>query len=414
MAPNTEYLELNYVAQTATGRGSNTSFIMENLNNGFFQITDGRVGITIGHYKPKVYTMPIDQWDAIYQAKISRGYLLTKTKKMEKKEVKKNSMTLNGESFAPLSDVEVNKIINRLLLFANQAIDTNYSLKVEDISDEMIEYGKKILEELAGYDNLSVADFNNKLKLLYTAIPRRIDNLSKHLAVTKSQMQNIVAEEWDLYDLMVSQVKGVNISSSSRTILDVYNLKWRSITAEEEKYIKTKLGSLSDRYIKAWAVNNNTTAEAFEKYCLQENLSEEHGIHHLFHGSRSEYFWSIITNGLTVNPSGVITNGKMFGNGTYFAPLAAKSDGYTSSTGSRWANGSNDSGFMGIFKVATGKQYNPPSSDSSLNWANLQKKCPGAHCTWAKGGMTGLRFDEVIVYQNCQSTIEYLVEIKAR
>ena len=101
----------------------------------------------------------------------------------------------------------------------------------------------------------------------------------------------------------------------------------------------------------------------------------------------------------------------MFGNGSYFAPLAQKSLGYTSRRGSYWASGNMDTGFLGVYKVATGKKYEVSCTDSSLNWKVLQAKCPDAHCTWAKAGVQ-LRNDEVIVYQDCQSTIEYLIEMK--
>ena len=103
----------------------------------------------------------------------------------------------------------------------------------------------------------------------------------------------------------------------------------------------------------------------------------------------------------------------MFGNGTYFAPLAKKSLGYTS--GGYWTGGDGTK-FLAIYKVATGKRYDIYSgSDTSLNKRVLQMKCPGAHCTWAHGGSTGgttLYNDEVIVYDEAQSTIEYLIMMK--
>ena len=44
--PNTEYLELNFVGETATGRGNNQQYVMENLHDGTFLGTESRVGIT--------------------------------------------------------------------------------------------------------------------------------------------------------------------------------------------------------------------------------------------------------------------------------------------------------------------------------------------------------------------------------
>ena len=414
-APSREYLEFNFVGETATGRGNNTQFIMENLGNGTFMVTEGRVGIKVGRYKPRSYVRPINEWDAMYQSKLHRGYLLTKTVKLQAKEITRNAMSVNGNHFKPLSDLEVNTIISRLLAFANQVMECNYTVKVEDISDEMISYGKDILEVLAtGFEQMSVAEFNNKLKTLYAAIPRRIDNLSKTLAKRKADFNDIVANEQDLYDIMIGQIRNHNIEKcSDLTILDSYGLDWRTVTPDEADMIKKKLGSEESRYVNAWRIVNRKTEDNFNEYCRKENLSDDNGgISHLFHGSRNENFWSIVTNGLTINPTGVVITGKAYGNGTYFAPAAVKSMGYTSRCGSRWANGSSKTGFLGIYKVATGKRYNGSGGcNHTLNYKKLQEICPGAHCTWAEARYSGFMMDEVIVYQDQQSTVEYLVEV---
>lgn len=95
----------------------------------------------------------------------------------------------------------------------------------------------------------------------------------------------------------------------------------------------------------------------------------------------------------------------------YFAPLAAKSLGYTSCKGSRWANGNNSTGFLALYKVATGTNpYFVEFSESDLDWEILQQRCPGALCTWAKAGRA-LYNDEVIIYRDFQSTVEFLVEL---
>lgn len=413
--PNTEFLELNFVGETATGKGNNTQFIMENLHDGTFQIQDGRVGITIGRHKPKIYTMPIEKWDEIYAMKVKRGYLLTKKIKMDKKVYQQNGTIVNGQSFAVIQDESVKNIVTTILQYAQAVMDTQYSVKVDDISDEMIAYGQLVLEELAlKFNTMSVAEFNNKLKVLYAAIPRRIDNLSKVLAQRKIQFNDIIANEQDLFDVMVAQVKNQQISNKyNHTILDAYHLEWRCINDAEKQNILSMLGpEVSKRFSGAWRIENLNTRKAFDSFCQQENLSKEHGITELFHGSRNENFWSIITNGLTVNPTGVVITGKMFGNGTYFAPLARKSLGYTSSRGAYYTGGTSNKGYLAIYEVATGKTYDVTTSESDLNYLRLQERCPGAHCTWAHAGVS-LCNDEVIVYQNQQSTIKYLVEINA-
>ena len=187
----------------------------------------------------------------------------------------------------------------------------------------------------------------------------------------------------------------------------------KSVTEKEKAHLKEKMGADADKYLNAWRITNKKTEARFDAFCKQENLSEKNGIDHLFHGSRTENWWSIVTNGLTINPTGVVITGKAYGQGTYFAPVAVKSLGYTSKAGSKWAKGTQETGFLAVYKVATGKRYDGSQGcDSSLNWKNLQKICPGAHCTWAEARYSGFMMDEVIVYQDCQDTIEYLIEFK--
>lgn len=104
----------------------------------------------------------------------------------------------------------------------------------------------------------------------------------------------------------------------------------------------------------------------------------------------------------------------MFGYGLYYAPKAKKSLGYTSLSGSYWARGSSNCGFMGLLDVAYGKPYDVYSHTwdmGSLNYDKLQKICPGANCLHAHAGQM-LYNDEIVVYKEEQCTIKYLVELR--
>ena len=417
--PSTEYLELNFVGETATGKGNNQQYVMENLHDGTFRGTESRVGITIGRHRPRSFINPMEKWEEIFQSKISRGYMVTKTKKMEQKVIEKNTSSINGNEYTPIADSSVNEVVKLLLECTTAVLNQNYRIRIDDISDEMIDFGHSILKELsASYSKMSVAEFNNKLKTLYAAIPRRIDNLSKALAKRKLDFNDIIADEQDLFDVMVNRVRhtqDLGHCSVKPTVLEAFHLEWRDVTEEEHAKVISMLDSNSAQYVKAWRIRNRRTEERFDRFCQQEQLSEDYGIDHLFHGSRTENFWSIVTNGLLIYPDcGVQRTGSMFGNGTYFAPLAQKSLGYTN--GGYWVGGDKNVRFLAIYKVATGKHYDIyQGSDFSLNKAVLQKKCPGAHCTWAHGRGTGgttLCNDEVIVYDEAQSTIEYLIMMK--
>lgn len=417
-APNREYLEFAFVRQTATGAGKNQNLIMEARDDGTFVVKEGRVGIKVGRSKPTFRGQyPMEEWDDYYLNRLERGYIVTKTKKMEAKEVKHSGDSLNGETYKPLEDKSVSRIIQRLVSFVTDLISTNYTVKVEDISDEMLELGKNTLVELsAQYKALSVAEFNSKLSVLFAAVPRRMDKVSKYLAKRPEDFEKIIESETELYEVIYAQVRGEDESPNQpeQTILEAKGLEWREVNDEEKEWILKKLDGDASRYVNAWKITNKKTEDRFNAFVERNDLKKD-GVSHLFHGSRNENFWSIITNGLTINPIGVVICGKAYGQGTYFAPAACKSLGYTSRSGSKWANGTQNTGLLGIYKVATGskqQRYNGSHGcDSSITWKKLQNIQPGAFCTWAESRWSGFMMDEVIVYQDAQSTIEYLVEV---
>lgn len=412
--PNKEYIELTYVKETATGRGLNTQFIMENTKNGFFKVIDGRVGIKVGPNKPKIYTRPIEDWDAVFTSKVARGYLVTKTEKTKQIVIQKQSR------YKEIPDKVAKEIVERLMSYANQYMEENFTVKVDDISDEMIKLGSEIISELqTNFHKMSVAEFNTKLKVLYAAIPRRIDNLSTKLAHSKSNFVKIIEDEQEIFDFVIKQVRAEKEQElPNETILDMYGLEIRAVTETEEKQIKEKLGKQANKYQNAWKVSLKESEKKFENFCNKENVTEENGgISYLFHGSKHPLWWSILTNGIWCEPEkhpefhGNIT-GKAGGLGAYFAPKAIKAMGYTSFLGSKWAKGTEKTGFLALFKVATGNQYyGQRGYGSHFTWDVLQNVSPGSHCLWLKKEYSGFMMDEVIVYKEEQFTIDYLIEI---
>jgi poly [ADP-ribose] polymerase len=102
----------------------------------------------------------------------------------------------------------------------------------------------------------------------------------------------------------------------------------------------------------------------------------------------------------------------MFGHGIYFADKCAKSIGYTSLSGSFWARGNNNQGFLALFDVNTGVEFQISRHEywmQDLDYGKLSKK--GTYDSlFAKGGYD-LRNNEYIVYKQTQNTVKFLVEI---
>ena len=180
--------------------------------------------------------------------------------------------------------------------------------------------------------------------------------------------------------------------------------------------IKSALGSCADKYYQSWKVENIHTQKRFDDFITNNGNI---GTKLLWHGSRNENWWSIINSGLVLKPTNAVITGKLFGHGIYYAPKAQKSLGYTSLTGSYWVRGNEPFGFMSLYDVAYGKPYDVYDFSSkfySFDYNKLQETAKGCHCLHAHAGTNlggnTLRNDEIIVYKEEQTTINYLVELR--
>ena len=253
-----------------------------------------------------------------------------------------------------------------------------------------------------------------------------MDKVQNYLAHKKDDFGDILKREQDLLDVMRNQVVQHTVAAEqpvdtdeaepAQTILEAMGLVIEDATPEDVEHIKDLLGQSKVHFKQAWRVTNLKTQARFDEFVKNEKIRK---LKQLWHGSRNENWWSIINSGLVLRPVNAQITGKLYGYGTYFAPKAKKSMGYTSMQGSYWANGRSSSGFMAVMDVAYGKPFNVYSFDSKyydLNYENLQKMCPGAnslhaHAGASMGGYSTLRNDEIVIYREDQCTIRYLVEI---
>ena len=144
--------------------------------------------------------------------------------------------------------------------------------------------------------------------------------------------------------------------------------------------------------------------QRFDNYCQNHNIQK---IKMLWHGSRNENMFSIISTRLKLRPNARIT-GKMFGQGIYFAPSSMKNFNYTSYRGTTWGNGSSDTAYMALYATAYGEPLNVTQSRSytqaELNL--LHKNCVHAHAG------AQLRNDEIVFYNEDAMLLMYLVEFE--
>lgn len=184
-------------------------------------------------------------------------------------------------------------------------------------------------------------------------------------------------------------------------------------TMDEIRHIKKYLGKESENKLKsAFYVKNEVTEAHFYDYCSKNQITEK-DIHYLYHGSRNENWWNILIQGLSLRPKkSVVRTGAMFGHGLYFALRAKKSIGYSSLKGSYWSGGTSLTGFLAVYKVAYKNPFNVYRHTPEYKLftkENVHRL--GADAILASKDQGMLVNDEVVVYDDKQATIRYLIEL---
>ena len=398
-----------------TGSANNNKFYRQIPHGDTWTAEYGRIGAS-----PQRRDYPMSQWDKKYNEKIKKGYVdqtdlvedliqVEKTKKSEYKEIENKVIA---------------EIVERLQAMARKAISENYTISSNKVTQAMVDEAQDILTSLLTID--TVEKFNDTLLVLFTTIPRKMGNVRDFLARTDKDFSEIIQKEQDLLDVMKGQVVQKQVVDDAaeeddtlyeNTILEQLGLVFEECDANDIATIKASLGEISGKFHKAWRVTNLKTQQRFDEFVKLNKIKDKRL---LFHGSRNENWWSIINSGLVLKPTNAVITGKLYGYGIYFAPKARKSLGYTSLSGSYWAHGNSNSGFMALMDVAYGVPYDVYDFNSKyydMNYDNLQRFKQGANCLHAHaganlGGYSSLKNDEIIVYKEEQCTIKYLVELR--
>jgi len=235
---------------------------------------------------------------------------------------------------------------------------------------------------------------------------------------TVDEIKDFLANEQSILDTMAGQVMILAQTDADDdeeeekeiedNLLDKMGLE---VTEEKDKkaiaLVKKLLGKNAHQLNKLYKCVNKVTQKKFDDHYAS---AKNKGRKLLWHGSRNQNWFNIIQTGLLIRPTGVQHTGSMFGDGIYFANKAQKSIGYSSLSGSYWAGGNDNKGYLALFDVHIGKQYDVTSSDSGLTQKKLDSK-GGYDCTFAHAG-SSLYNDEIIVYESKRCTMAYIVELK--
>ena len=372
-----------------------------------FRVEYGRVNST-----KTTTSYPMSKWESQISSKIKKGYKdVTDLKTALVEEIK-----TDGTKYKDIENESVRRIIEKLRSLARDTVKKNYSVSSASVTEEMVYEAQVVINNLISIK--SVNKFNDELLKLFEIIPRKMDNVRSYLIKSTDEIDKVISREQDLLDIMRGQIvtkstatenKAKEIDNSGITILDEMGITMRECTPEEINEIKDCMKESSYHFSKAWRVDNISTRKKYEEFIKAYNIKNTKL---LFHGSRTENWFSILKTGLKIRPTNAITTGAMFGFGSYFSPKCQKSIGYTSLGGSYWANGNDKTAYMALFDTAYGKPYNVYNFDSKYYSMSFDKLPVGCNCLHAHAGNGMLRNDEIVYYKTEQTTIKYLIEIK--
>lgn len=259
-------------------------------------------------------------------------------------------------------------------------------------------------------ESTDISSFNKNLLDLLSVCPRKVASIKCLMARSENSFEDIIDREEGLVSSMDAIISGKEIKSTSAKNHQADIFKTKDIIIDfaddKEKQIVMNMvnSSLKEKVVTVYKVTSPYQEKKFDQYLKTKNISE---VKNFWHGSRTENWYSIITNSLQLNPKAVKT-GSAFGKGIYFAPSCMKSYGYTSGSGSRWVGGSSSTAFIGVYKTAYGDPY------FVSNCGNYDEKLlisKDKHCVHARAGNGSyLQNDEVIFFNESAVCIQYLVE----
>ena len=393
-----------------TAQNNNKYYDMICIDENTWQAKYGRVGAS-----EQVRTYPMRDWDKKYNEKIKKGYIDRSNMVEDLIDVKTKSPT---SEYKVIPNKSIREIVEKLQSLARQTVEKNYKVKSNIVTQKMVDTAQELLDSMVDFKG-TVNEFNNKLLELFSIIPRKMKDVSDYLVSTKDDFNQKIIEESDILDTMRSQVYVKDVQEDTTknninhdmTILEALGLEIEEVTDDEISMIKDLMNESKDKFKRAWKVTNHKTQKRFDDFVSTHNITDTRL---LFHGSRSENFWSILQTGLVLRPTNAVITGKMLGIGIYFSPKCKKSIGYTSLSGSYWAKGDNNTAYMALFDTAYGVPYDVYNFDSkyyTFNYEKLQQAKKGADCLHAHSEAGMLRNDEIVYYKEDQMTIKYLIEI---
>lgn len=329
--------------------------------------------------------------------------------------------------------------IHNITTFSNNRIQYNYDkgqfqTALGLVGQSTIDSARECLEKIA--DCVHTQDYGNRLleltRTYMMSIPQDIGHKRLDLHDFWSDVSKVQQQSALLDGLQASLVTAASAPKQDD-----------SPKIEEEKVFNVELSVITDpamireifdyynhtkstmhschgfRPKRMWSVRIAHMRDAFERHGSKLGT-----IVNGWHGTGSENCLSLLKSGFLVRPPrSAHVSGKLFGCGTYCAPLRRTDGKLIKGAGTKalayatggWGGSRSNRTFMFFVEMAMGKFYVPHHT----TYRSIDYPVAGYDSTWAYGetmngrnDYSGVYNDEAIVYRENQVNIKYLVEFE--
>ena len=416
-----------------SGNNNNKFYHMKLNSSGMIDIEYGRVGNS-GQKTTK--SGGEREYKKVMNAKLAKGYSVSEISLENKESSIKNPNLLElAMSQIEHSDEKVKELIQRLVdknihnITSATKITFNkdsnlFTTPLGPVTNEGLKKAKEILGKIAKelvkkdktlkaqddlLDSKSFIEFN---ELYFKIIPTKISNLrEKHRYMLTTQDR--INEQFNICETLEQTIELMKVKPAADTTSkekkeEVFKVKIKLVEDKEtikrinEKFESTK-NNQHGRSVTSLKIENIYELELGTE---KEDLKTELGnVWELWHGTRVVNLLSILKSGLLMpKETPGQTTGAMFSTGLYFSDQSTKSLNYCD--GMYWNNSSKqDKVYMFMAEVAMGN-YQVPKGPTS------KKPDSGFDSYFAKANVSGVRNNEMIIFDKKQVRLKYLLEIK--
>ena len=364
--------------------------------------------------------------DKKYKEKIKKGYVEQKTigetsskspvqavksnvelHEIAKKQIIKTSNPILERLIKRLVDSNVHKITSNTQITYNSTTGL-FATPLGILSKDGLIEARDLLASISPLvkSNTLNSEFNKLVFKYLTIVPQSL-GMKRILPETVIPNNDALQKQLDLIDSLEASYNALQTTkpttSTTTPVEEVFKVDMDVLTDDTEIDRINKWFNASNRATHGYShvkINNYYKVKIHDNW---NNFNEKMGnLKEVWHGSSSANVLSILKSGLKVSPpSTAKIVGALYGRGHYGALDSSKSMQYTFG---RFNGQYDNTGFLFVVDFALGK----PHYISSYGG----ERANGYDSIWAKKENTGLRFDELIVPQDSQVRIKYLLEVR--